>query len=135
MTETASHHSGAAVERIDLDPESGFAFSSCVTAGDYILTSHHAGLQPEEGSWPGGVEGQTEQCFRNLERTPGAAGATLGAVVKTTVYLRNAGDFPRMNEVYRRQITERDPARTTVMTGFLDWECLVQIEAVAHRPR
>ena len=135
MTEIAPLDPPKGIERIDLNPEAGFAFSSCVIAGDCILTSHHAGFEVEEDSWPGGVEAQTEQCFRSLERTLEAAGATLGDVVKTTVYLRNIGDFPKMNEVYRRQFPAGYPARTTVITEFLDWECLVQIEAVAYKPR
>jgi RimJ/RimL family protein N-acetyltransferase/enamine deaminase RidA (YjgF/YER057c/UK114 family) len=134
MRDDASHRSHTTVRRIDLNSGSGFAFSSCVVAGDYIFTSHHAGFRAEEGVWPGGVEEQTEQCFRNLRRTLGAAGAALDDVVRTTVLLRNAGDFPKMNEVYRRQFTQGYPARTTMMTEFLDWECLVQVEAVAYRP-
>ena len=123
-----------AVRRIDLNPGSGFSFSSVMIADDYVITSHHAGYQAEEGVWPGGVEEQTVQCFRNLRRTLEVAGATLDDVVRTTVLLRNAGDFPKMNEVYRRQFTRGYPATTTMMTDFLDWECLVQVDAVAYRP-
>ena len=32
------------VEKIDLYPEWGFTFSSCVVAGDYVFTSHKAFL-------------------------------------------------------------------------------------------
>jgi len=126
------------VERIDLNPQWGFAFSSCVVAGDYVFTAHHGGMiqdQNAEGRWSGSIEEQTEQCFRNLERTLAAAGATLSDVVKTTVLLKNAGDFPKMNDVYRRQFTDGYPARTTIVTEFLDLECLIQIEAVAYKPR
>ena len=63
------------------------------------------------------------------------AGATLADVVRTTVLLRNAGDFPKMNGVYRRRFADGYPARTTVMTEFLDWECLIQMEVVAYKPR
>jgi 2-iminobutanoate/2-iminopropanoate deaminase len=123
------------IEKIDLNPEFGFAFSSCVVAGDYVYTSHHSGFQYEEGTWPKSVAEQTEECFRKLERTLQAAGVTLKDVVKTTVLLKNAGDFPEMNKVYRRQFTDGYPARTGMVTGFLDAECRVQIEAVAYKPR
>lgn len=122
------------VERIDLYPEYGFTFSTCVVAGDFVFTSHLAGLD-EEGNWPESVEEQTEHCFRRLARTLEAAGATLGDVVKMTVLLRDPGDFLKMNDVYRRQFTDGYPARTVIMTEFLDSECLIQIEAVAYKPR
>ena len=122
-----------AVEKIDLHPEYGFTFSSCVVAGDYVFTSHLAGLD-EEGKWPESVEEQTEHCFRRLEKTLEAAGATLSDVVKTTVYLKNIEDFDKMRKVYRRQFTDGYPARTGMVTEFLDAECLIQIEAVAYKP-
>lgn len=125
-----------AIERIDLNnPAWGFTFSNCVIAGDLIFTAHHSGYDVEAGLWPEGIEAQTEQCFRNLKRTLEAAGVTLDDVVKTTVFLKSAGDFREMREVYRRAFTAGYPARSGLITEFLDPECLVQIEAIAYRPR
>jgi 2-iminobutanoate/2-iminopropanoate deaminase len=125
-----------AIERIDLnDPEWGFTFSSCVIAGDFVFTAHHGGYDEGAGKWPAGIEAQTEQCFKNLRRTLEAAGVTLDDVVKTTVLLRNAGDFAGMREVYRRQFSRGYPARTGVISEFLDPECLIQIEAAAYKPK
>lgn len=59
---------------------------------------------------------------------------TLADVVKTTVYLRSAADFLEMREVYRRFFADALPARSGLITEFLDPECLVQIEAVAYKP-
>lgn len=122
------------VEKIDLHPEYGFTFSTCVVAGDFVFTSHLAGLD-EEGNWPESVEEQTEHCFRRLERTLKVAGATLSDVVKTTVYLKNIEDFGRMREVYGRQFTDGYPARMTATSEFIDPEILVMIDAVAYKPR
>jgi len=125
-----------AIAKIDLhNPDWGFTFSSCVIAGDFIFTSHHGGYSFEEGRWPEGIESQTEQCFKNLKRTLEAAGVTLDDVVKTTVYLKQARDFPAMREVYRRQFTDGYPARSGLITEFLDPECLIQIEAMAYKSK
>ena len=120
------------VEKIDLHPEYGFTFSTCVVAGDFVFTSHLAGSD-EEGNWPESVEEQTEHCFRRLERTLEAAGATLSDVVKTTVYLKNIEDFDKMREVYGRQFTDGYPARMTATSEFIAPEILVMIEAVAYK--
>ena len=125
-----------AIAKIDLhNPDWGFTFSSCVIAGDFVFTSHHGGYSFEEGGWPEGIESQTEQCFKNLKRTLEAAGVTLDDVVKTTVYLKQARDFPAMREVYRRQFTDGYPARSGLITEFLDPECLIQIEAMAYKSK
>ena len=121
------------IKRIDLNPEFDFAFSSCVVAGDTIYTAHHAGYDRETGRWPQGIATQTETCFRNLSRTLQAADATLNDRVKTTVYLKDLGDFQAMNCVYRRQFPDRCPARMTATSEFLDAECLMMIEAIAYR--
>jgi len=124
------------LERIDLsNPEWGFTFSSCVIAGDFIFTAHHSGYDYEAGRWPEGIEEQTEQCFRNLKRTLGAAGVTLDDVVKVTLLLKNAEDFPRIRAAFRRHFVGGYPARTGGIIQFLDSECLVQMDAVAYRSR
>jgi 2-iminobutanoate/2-iminopropanoate deaminase len=125
-----------ALEHIDLnDPDWGFTFSSCVIAGDFIFTAHHAGYDFERGKWPEGIKAQTEQCFENLMRTLAEAGATLNDVVKTIVFFKDTADFPKLREVYRRVFTDGYPARSGLVTEFLDPQCLVQIEAVAYKPR
>ncbi|GEM_PF-237365 len=115
------------IERINLYPDYDPTFSTCVVAGDFVFTSHVAGLD-EEGKWPGSVEEQTAHCFRNLEKTLNAAGATLSDVVKMTVYLKNIEDFARMREVYREKFTDGYPARMTATSVFIDSEILVIID-------
>lgn len=124
------------IERIDLNnPDWGFTFSSCVVAGDYVFTSHHGGYDFEKGRWPETVEEQTKQCFKSLERTLDSAGVTLNDVVKTTVLLKNPGDFEKVKDVYRRVFTDGYPARTTIISEFLAPEILVQIDALAYKPK
>jgi 2-iminobutanoate/2-iminopropanoate deaminase len=125
------------IQRIDLNPEKNWTFATCVVAGDWVFTSHTGGIVDDEGTLLKTVEEQTDQTFRNLEKTLAAAGATLDDVVKTTVYLKDIADFHEMREVYRRQFSPdtRYPARMTATTEFVSPECLVLIEAVAYRPR
>ena len=123
-------------EIIDLNPKKyGFTFSSCVKAGGFIYTSHHGGFLDEDGNILEGIEAQTEQCFKNLGKTLEAAGASFDDVVKTTVLLKNAEDFGKMKEVYRRCFNEEFPARTSILTDFLDSACLIQVDMVAYKPK
>jgi enamine deaminase RidA (YjgF/YER057c/UK114 family) len=134
MEPTSAALGQTTIRKIDLHPDKAlyrnFTFSSCVVAGDYIFTSFQAGDPNDD------IEGQTEQCFRNLEKTLQAADATLGDVVKVTVLIKNPADFQKMDDVYKRQFTGGYPARiTTIVAGFLDPKLLIQIDAVAYKPR
>ncbi len=125
-----------AIERINLnDPDSGFTFSTCVLAGNFIYTSHQAGMVDELGHKLDTITAQTEQCFKNLERVLVTAGATLDDVVKITVYLRDIQDFDAMRTVYRRQFPHGYPARMTATSDFIDNECLVMLDVVAYRTK
>lgn len=124
------------IERIDLnDPEQNFTFSTCVIAGNFIFTSHQAGLVDELGNKLETIEAQTEQCFKNVERVLVTAGATLDDIVKITLYLRDIKDFTRMREVYRRQFKRGYPARMTATSDFIDDNCLVMLDVIAYRTK
>ena len=61
----------------------------------------------------------------------GAAGASLSSVVRTTVFLRDMGEFAAMNEVYSRHFVENKPARATVQAAGLPRGARVEIECIA----
>jgi 2-iminobutanoate/2-iminopropanoate deaminase len=77
------------------------------------------------------VAAQTERVMKNLDAIVSAAGASLGSVVKTTVFLLDMNDFGAMNEVYGRHFGEHRPARSTVEVARLPKDVRVEIEAVA----
>lgn len=122
------------IEKVDFYPDKSvyqnYTFSSYVRAGDFIFANFQSGGADND------IEGQTERCFRNLEKTLKAAGATLNDVVKVTVLIKNREDFQKMNDVYRRQFADGYPARITmIVADFLDTGMLIQIDAVAYKPR
>ena len=124
------------IERIDLnDPALGFTFSTCVIAGNFIYTSHQAGMVDELGNKLGTIQAQTHQCFKNLERVLVTAGATLDDVVKVTVYLKDIDDFSEMREEYRHHFSHGYPARMTATTDFIDDDCLIMLDVVAYKTK
>ena len=112
-------------------------YSHAVWAGKRLYLSGQTPLDPSTGGLvQGDIRKQTEQCFRNLEKTLQAAGATLSDVVKMTVLIRNPADFQKMDDVYKRQFADGYPARiTTIVAGFLEPKLLIQIDAVAYKPK
>ncbi len=103
-----------------------------VTASDPLFLSGQIALDPKTGELvQGDIEVQTERVLRNLEGVLAAGGASLGHVVKTTIYLTRMDDFPRVNKVYGRFFGESLPARATVGVSSLPKGALVEVEALA----
>ena len=69
--------------------------------------------------------------IKNLSAILTAAGSGLKKVVRTTVFLKNMGDFAAMNEVYGRFFTVAPPARSTVEVARLPKDVLVEIDVIA----
>jgi len=79
----------------------------------------------------GDVTVQTERVIQNLKAVLEAAGASLGSVLKTTVFLKDMADFPKMNDVYGRYFAQNPPARSTVQAAKLPRDVSVEIDAIA----
>lgn len=110
-------------------------YSQATIANGVLYTAGQIALDPASGQVVAGdVVAQTEQVFRNLGAVLGAAGASWMDVAKTTVYLMNMGDFPRMNDVYARVMGDARPARSTVQVAGLPRGVLVEIDLIAVLP-
>ena len=79
----------------------------------------------------GDIAAQTERVLENLKAVLEACGASLESVLKTTVFLKDMGDFPKMNEVYSRYFATNPPARSTVQAARLPRDVSVEIDAIA----
>jgi 2-iminobutanoate/2-iminopropanoate deaminase len=113
-------------------PFQGAPYNQAIVAGGFVFVAGQLGLDPGTGEIvEGGIGPQTERVFANLKAILEAAGTSLDAVVKTTVFLTNLDDFGGMNEVYARSIGSTPPARSTIEIGRLPAGALVEIEAIA----
>ena len=107
-------------------------YSQAVKAGGLVFTSGQIALDPETGAIAGlDIQTQTRRVLNNLKAVLESAGSSMGLVVKTTVYLKNMGDFAAMNSVYGEYFPGEPPARSTVEVARLPKDVLVEIEAVA----
>ncbi len=107
-------------------------YSQAVAANGFLFTAGQIALDPATGQVVGAdVVAQTERVFANLAAILAAGGASFADVVKTTVFLADMSDFPRMNEVYARAFGDSRPARSTVQAAGLPRGVLVEIEAIA----
>lgn len=107
-------------------------YSQAVKAGRFLFLSGQLPLDPETGNISGDeIEAQTRQVIENIKSILASAGASLSDVVKTTVFLKDIGHFPEMNQVYQQYFATDAPARSCVEVSRLPKDVLIEIESIA----
>ena len=107
-------------------------YSQGIVANGFLFTAGQIALDPVSGQIVAGdVVAQADRVLTNLKAILDSAGASWSDVVKTTVYLHDMNDFPRVNEVYARALGTARPARSTVQVSALPRGVLVEIDAIA----
>lgn len=122
--------------RAEKAPAAVGPYSLVRQAGDFWYISGQIGLDAERGELAGpGVEDETRQALRNLDRILTGAGLGREHIVKATVVLTNMDDFAVVNEIYAGFFSGvfSFPARACVAVAALPKGARVEIEAVAHK--
>ena len=107
-------------------------YSQAVIHNGVAYLSGQIPLDPASGQIVGDdIASQTERVLENLKAVLDACGSSFGQVLKTTVYVKDMADFPKVNEVYGRYFAVNPPARATVEVARLPRDVRVEIEAIA----
>jgi 2-iminobutanoate/2-iminopropanoate deaminase len=116
----------------DRGPKAIGPYSQAIKANGFVFISGQIPLDPRTQQLvEGDIAGQTERVLENLKGIVEAAGSSLARTVKTTVFLKDLGDFAAMNEVYGRYFPSSPPARATVEVSRLPRDVRVEIELIA----
>jgi len=111
-------------------------YSQGIISGGFLFTGGQIAFDPATMQVvQGDVSAQSERVMQNLAAVLREAGTDWRHVVKTTVYLQDMADFPRVNEVYARAMGDARPARSTVQVAGLPRGVLVEIDAVVALPK
>jgi 2-iminobutanoate/2-iminopropanoate deaminase len=108
-------------------------YSQAVTVGELVFCSGQIPLDPATGDLVGGsITDQTRRCMENLSAVLEAAGTSLEAVVKVTVFLTSIDDYAEFNETYASFVGAQPPARAAFAVSALPRGAAVEIECIAH---
>ena len=106
--------------------------SPAVRAGDFVYISGQVPVVDGK-IIEGGIAEQTSQVLKNISAALALAGCELSDVVKTTVWLKHAEDFPGFNAAYAPFFPKDPPARSTAESRLMI-DFLVEFEAIAYKP-
>ena len=113
-------------------PKAAGPYSTAVRQNGLVFLSGQIPLDPKTGQLvTGSIEEQTSRVLENLKAVLEAVGLSFSDVVKTTVFLKDMGNFARMNETYGKYFGSNPPARSTVEVARLPRDVQVEIEAIA----
>ena len=113
-------------------PKAAGPYSTAVKKNGFVFLSGQIPLNPATGQLvTGSIEEQTIQVLENLKAVLEGAGLSFEDVVKTTVFLKDMGNFARMNETYGKYFPVNPPARSTIEVARLPRDVQIEIEAIA----
>ena len=106
-------------------------YSQAVEINGLLFASGQIAINPEVGKIiSADIEGQAEQCCKNIGAILNEAGVDFSSVVKTTCFLADIADFKKFNEVYAKYFIGK-PARSCVAVKALPLGALCEIEIIA----
>lgn len=106
-------------------------YVQAVQVNGMLFASGMLGLDPATGELAQGVEAQAHQSLKNIGALLAEAGLDYSNVVKTTVFLKDLGDFGTVNGIYAEYFQQGYPARSCVEVAKLPKDALVEIEVIA----
>jgi 2-iminobutanoate/2-iminopropanoate deaminase len=113
-------------------------YSPVRRVGDWVITSGQVGIATDDDGKAalvaGGTVPQLHQALQNVAEVLAVEGATLGDVVKTTLYLVDMSEFAAVNEVWVEYFPSNRPTRSAVAVAALPIAARVEVEAWAYAP-
>ena len=116
----------------DKAPEPIGPYSQAISTGNMLFVSGQIAIQKSSGEIiTSAIEAETIQVMANLSEILNAASMDFSNVVKTTIFLKDMNNFPKVNEIYGKYFLREPPARETVEVSRLPKDVNVEISCVA----
>ncbi len=123
---------GKKVIQTDKAPKAIGPYSQAIQAGNFLFLSGQIPLEPKTGELvKGDIGQQTKQVLENIKGLLGSQNLGMEDVVKVTIFLKDIGNFNRVNEVYATYFPPPAPARSTVEVSRLPRDVEIEVEAIA----
>jgi len=116
----------------DNAPEPIGPYSQAIQAGNMLFVSGQIAIQKSSGKFiVSNIEEETIQVMTNIRDILTAAGMDFTNVVKSSIFMKDMNNFPKINEVYGRYFQENPPARESIEVSRLPKDVNVEISCIA----
>jgi len=113
-------------------PEPIGPYSQAIQTGNMLFISGQVAIQKPSGNViTGNIQDETQQVMKNLGEILKAAHMDFSNVVKSTIFLKDMNNFPKVNEIYGSFFASQPPARETVEVSRLPKDVNVEISCIA----
>ena len=127
---------GKRVIQTEKGPRAIGPYSQAVQAGNLLFLSGQIPIDPKTGGLiKGDIRQQTQQVLENMKGILESQKLGMEDVIKTTIFLKDMGNFGQVNEVYATYFATSPPARSTVEVARLPRDVDIEIEALALIPQ
>jgi len=106
-------------------------FSQATMKNGMLFISGQLGFVVESGQLAETFEEQAELVFSHLKNILAEAGMTFANVIKVSVFVKDMGKFPVLNEIYKKNFSEPYPAREVIEVRDLPKSGDVEISLIA----
>jgi 2-iminobutanoate/2-iminopropanoate deaminase len=113
-------------------PEPIGPYSQAIQAGNMLFVSGQIAIQKSTGKFiTGSIEEETVQVMSNVSDILKAANMDFSNIVKTSIFMKDMNNFPKINEVYGRYFHSNPPARESIEVSRLPKDVNVEISCIA----
>ncbi len=113
-------------------PEPIGPYSQAIKVGSMLFVSGQIAIDKASGKiLSSNITEETNQVLLNISEILTAAGMDFSHVVKCSIFLKDMGQFPVVNEAYGKKISSNPPARETVEVSRLPKDVNVEISCIA----
>jgi len=109
-------------------------YNQAVLAGNLLFVSGQIALDAQTGElvMPD-LATETHKVMANIKAILSEAGLDFSTIVKTSIFLKDMGDFAQVNEIYGSYFSGNFPARETIQVAGLPKNVNVEISVTAYK--
>lgn len=115
----------------DKAPKAVGTYSQGVKFGNVFYFSGMLGLDPQTGNLGSGFDAQLSQILKNIDGLLESQELTRNNILKSTIFMTDLADFPKVNKAYEEYFTAPFPARSCVQVSALPRGAVIEIEVIA----
>lgn len=121
------------IVKADNAPQAIGAYSQGVIHNGTYYFSGVLGINPETSKLEEGFDAQLSQIMKNIDALLESQNLQRGNIIKTTIFLKDLANFPKVNQTYGDYFPQPFPARSCIEASALPLNAEVEIEVIAGR--